>query len=132
MSGPSTGPDGSDGSTEAGADGAQPGRLYLLAKAQSMREGGAEAPLDLITLIVATGQPGPDVLPEHAAILRMCQSPLSVAEISAYLQLPFRVLTVLLAELAATGRVEARAPVPAALLPDISLIEAVMHGLQRL
>ena len=65
-------------------------------------------------------------------MLRLCKSPLSVAEISAYLSLPFSVVTVLLAELLAAELVQARAPVSAAALPDRSLLEAVMHGLQKL
>jgi hypothetical protein len=64
--------------------------------------------------------------------MQLCEAPLSVAEISAYLHLPVSVVTVILGELLAREAVEARAPLPAALLPDIALIEAVMHGLQKL
>jgi hypothetical protein len=55
-----------------------------------------------------------------------------VAEISAYLCLPISVVTVLLADLLGDKKVVARAPVPPALLPDAALLEAVMHGLQKL
>jgi Protein of unknown function (DUF742) len=81
---------------------------------------------------VARSGPAPGMQPEHLAILRMCQSPLSVAEISAYMQLPVSVVTVLVADLLSEKRVEARALVPRAQLPETSLIEAVMHGLQKL
>jgi hypothetical protein len=70
--------------------------------------------------------------PEHAAILRICGSPLSVAEISAYLRLPMSVVTVLLADLLAALRIEARSSVPQAILPERALLEAVIHGLQKL
>ena len=90
------------------------------------------ATLDLVTLIVARSGPRPGMQPEHAAILRLCHVPLSVAEISAYLRLPVSVVTVLLGDLLAEDRVEARAPGPAAQLPDRALIEAVIHGLQKL
>lgn len=70
--------------------------------------------------------------PEQAAIVRLCSSPLSVAEISAYLGLPVSVVTVLLLDLLAEKRVEARSPVPRAQLPDVALIEAVIHGLEKL
>ncbi len=111
-------------------DEASPERLYVITRGRS---GLAERTvLDLVTLIVARSKPQPTMQPEHAAILRLCYSPLSVAEISAYLRLPMSVITVLLADLLADKRVEARAPVPQALLPDRALIEAVMHGLQKL
>jgi hypothetical protein len=105
-----------------------PERLYVIT-------GGRSDPadvegVDLVTLIVARSEPQVGMQPEHAAILRVCSAPLSVAEISAYLGLPVSVITVLLADLLNEGRVEARSPVPA--LPDIDLIEAVIHGLRNL
>lgn len=86
----------------------------------------------MVTLIVSRGEAGPGMQPELAAIVRICDYPLSVAEVSAYLHLPVSVVTVLLTELLASGHVEARASVPAKSLPDIELLEAVMHGLQNL
>ncbi|WP_267245488.1 DUF742 domain-containing protein [Streptomyces sp. PR69] len=107
-----------------------PERLYVITGGRS----GASAPaeLDLVTLIVARSGPKPGMQPEHTAIVRICQAPLSVAEISAYLRLPPSVVTVLLGDLLDQGRVIARAPVPPARLPDRALIEAVIDGLQRL
>jgi Protein of unknown function (DUF742) len=112
-----------------------PERLYVITRGRSALRGSTaseRAALDLVTLVVARAEPEPSMQPEDAAILRMCHSPLSVAEISAYLGLPMSVTTVLLADLLADKRVETRAPVPKALLPDRALIEAVMHGLQKL
>ncbi len=90
------------------------------------------AALDLVTMVVAQAEPSPTFQPEQAAILRLCQAPLSVAEISAYLGLPFSVVTSLLSDLLATELIESRAPIVRATLPDRSLLEAVMHGLQKL
>ncbi|MEU4212933.1 DUF742 domain-containing protein [Streptomyces sp. NPDC026206] len=106
-----------------------PDRLYILTG-----EGTAEAKrdLDLVTLIVTRTESDPGLQPEHTAVVRMCDFPLSVAEISAYLELPVSTLTPLLTELLSGGQVEARPPVPAAALPDVRLLEAVMHGLQKL
>ncbi|MFJ9682367.1 DUF742 domain-containing protein [Streptomyces sp. NPDC101194] len=106
-----------------------PERLYVLT---GDPDGSERAPLDLVTMVVAKAQPSPTVQPEQAVILRLCRAPLSVAEISAYLGLPFSVVTSLLTELLATGLIESRAPVARATLPDRSLLEAVMHGLQKL
>ncbi|MFJ7995949.1 DUF742 domain-containing protein [Streptomyces sp. NPDC096310] len=111
------------------ADVEDPERLYVITGGP---DGAVRAPLDLVTMIVAQEEPSPTVQPEQAAILRLCHRPLSVAEISAYLSLPFSVVTALLTELLATELVESRAPIVRAALPDRSLLEAVMHGLQKL
>ncbi|NKI43541.1 DUF742 domain-containing protein [Streptomyces physcomitrii] len=108
---------------------ANPERLYVLTGGTEAAE---RAALDLVTLIVARGEAPPTAPPEQAALLRMCATPLSVAELSAYLNLPFSVVTVLLTELLAARLVEARAPVVRSALPDRTLLEAVMHGLQQL
>ncbi|MFI2643602.1 DUF742 domain-containing protein [Streptomyces sp. NPDC018610] len=106
-----------------------PERLYVVAGAG---EDGARAAIDLVTLIVAHADPPPSATPEQAALLRLCTAPLSVAELSAYLNLPFSAMTVLITELLTAELVQARAPVVRKAVPDRSLLEAVMHGLQRL
>ncbi|WP_331766553.1 DUF742 domain-containing protein [Embleya sp. NBC_00896] len=111
-------------------DEGSPERLYVLTGGRSGST--AREPLDLVSLIVARSAPDPVLQPEHAAIVRMCASPLSVAEVSAYLALPASVVMVLLTDLIAQRWVEARPPIPAASLPDVELLEAVMHGLRKL
>ncbi|MER5440385.1 DUF742 domain-containing protein [Streptomyces sp. NPDC002790] len=106
-----------------------PERLYVITGGT---DGSDRAPLDLVTLIVARGDPPPSSPPEQAAVMRLCKTPLSTAEISAYLALPFSVVTVLLGELLAAELVQARAPVIRGAVADRSLLEAVMHGLQKL
>ncbi|MFH8369411.1 DUF742 domain-containing protein [Streptomyces sp. NPDC018031] len=109
-----------------------PERLYVVTEGRSPG-GAAERPdLDLVTLIVARRMPAADSRPEHGAIIQMCDYPLSVAEISAYLHLPVSTVTVILGDLLTGGHIEARSPLPAAVLPDIDVLEAVMHGLQNL
>ncbi|MEU6340000.1 MULTISPECIES: DUF742 domain-containing protein [unclassified Streptomyces] len=107
-----------------------PERLYVITRGRSGTSGGSV--LDLVTLVRSRTGPPPGMPPEQAAIVRLCSSPLSVAEISAYLGLPVSVVTVLLLDLLAEKRVEARSPVPPAQLPDVALIEAVIHGLEKL
>lgn len=115
--------------TQAGDewDEGSPERLYVLTGGRS---GSEESGLDLVTLIVARTPPHIGMQPEHESILRVCESPLSLVEISAHLDLPMSIVTVLVADLVAEERVEARAPAPA--LPDIDIIKAVIHGLQNL
>ncbi|MFI7502129.1 DUF742 domain-containing protein [Streptomyces sp. NPDC049687] len=105
----------------------KPERLYTITGPD-----GERAPLDLVTLIVARAAPTSSSAPEQTAVLRLCAAPLSVAEVSAYLGLPFSVVTVLLTEMLAAELVQARAPIVRQALPDRSLLETVMHGLQRL
>lgn len=95
-------------------------------------DGERDQDLDLVTLIVARADPPPSATPEQSALLRLCTTPLSVAELSAYLNLPFSVMTVLLTDMLAAGLVTARAPIVRQSVADRSLLEAVMHGLQRL
>lgn len=105
-----------------------PERLYVIAGP----DGNERTDLDLVTLIVAHADPPPSATPEQAALLRLCAAPLSVAELSAYLSLPFSVVTVLLTDLISAEMVQVRAPVIRQELADRSLLEAVMHGLQKL
>ncbi|MGW4566783.1 DUF742 domain-containing protein [Streptomyces sp. NPDC004561] len=105
-----------------------PERLYAVTGSAD----GSRAELDLVTLIVARCAPPPGASPEHAAVLQLCTSPLSVAELSAYLNLPFSAMTVLITEMITAELVQARAPIVRQAVADRSLLEAVMHGLQKL
>ncbi|MFF0296258.1 DUF742 domain-containing protein [Kitasatospora sp. NPDC004615] len=107
-----------------------PERYFVIGRGRDGQPAATD--FDLVTLILARSRPEPAMPPEHAAILRICGSPLSVAEISAYLRLPNSLVIDLLTELFGARRIEARAPIPPADLPDLSLLEAVIHGLQRL
>ncbi|MEU3290968.1 DUF742 domain-containing protein [Streptomyces longwoodensis] len=114
------------GRAEREGEGRQPERLFVISG------DGERVPLDLVTLIVARAEAPSSATPEQTAVLRMCVAPLSVAEISAYLRLPFSVVTVLITDLLAAQLVQTRAPIVRQKIPDRSLLEAVMHGLQRL
>lgn len=94
-----------------------PERLYVIT-------GGRSGPstavhLDLVTLVVAKGPARPEMQPEQAAILRMCRSPLSVAEIAAYAGLPVSVVTVLVGDLMAAQRVYVRPRFPPRSYPTL-------------
>ncbi|GAA3371636.1 DUF742 domain-containing protein [Streptomyces sannanensis] len=120
--------------TDPGWHEGTPERLYVITGGRSGPSAldGKVRSLDLVTLIVARSGTGPGMQPEHAAIIKLCHAPLSVAEISAYLSLPVSVVTVLLGDLLAEDKVLARAPVPPAQLPSPALIEAVIDGLRKL
>lgn len=118
-----------------------PERIYVLTGGR----GGphARTRLDLVTLVVAIGTPWQSsavtqavsaqrrLFPEHLDIIRCCRRPLSVAELSAHLRLPFSAVAVLVEDLLQAELVRTRdAVLPA--VPDPALIEEVLRGLQRL
>jgi Protein of unknown function (DUF742) len=86
--------------------------------------------LDLITLVVASRRHAdPSAMePESVQILTLCQSPMSVAEISAKLNLPLGVVKVLLGDLIQQRFVHFRG----ALAPDNAVLQAVLNGIRRL
>ncbi|GAA3765397.1 hypothetical protein HDA32_001687 [Spinactinospora alkalitolerans] len=90
--------------------------------------------LDMISVVVATRRHVDQVAlePEHASILDLCRRPVSVAEISAHLDIPLTVVKVLLSDLISKGDVLARAPLPAAELPQMNVLQAVLDGIRRL
>ncbi|EPH45161.1 DUF742 domain-containing protein [Streptomyces aurantiacus] len=110
-------------------------RYYVLTGGRSGPDGPA-AGLDVATLIVSRAAPEPGMQHEHEEIVRRCRDPLSVAELGAHLGLPFNILAVLVTDLLAAGRVEARDPIPASSAsgrgPDLALLEEVLSGLERL
>jgi hypothetical protein len=87
--------------------------------------------IDLVTLVVAAAAEPAGRSPEQRSILRMCRAPLSAAELSAHLRLPFSATAVLIEDLLTAGLLATRAP-RAHALPDPELLKEVLRGLQRL
>src|SRR5262245_36840703 len=90
---------------------------------------------DLITLVVAVRNTAPtdgSLQPEHSTILRLCQKPVSVAELATHLDLPVGTVRVLLGDLLDRGFIRTRSPVPAAQLPTERVFKAVLDGLRSL
>src|SRR5262245_30808120 len=76
---------------------------------------------DLISLVVSTRSAlpsDPGLGPEHLAIVKMCQRPLSVAEVASQVDLPVGIVRVLLGDLLERGLILAREPERAAKVPD--------------
>jgi Protein of unknown function (DUF742) len=69
---------------------------------------------------------------EYAHILRMCQRPLSVAEVSATLTLPLGVVKVLLSDLIDWGLIIFRSPPRTSDVPPMELLQAVLDGIRKL
>ncbi|MEW1778834.1 DUF742 domain-containing protein [Streptomyces sp. NPDC086777] len=109
-------------------------RYYVLTGGRS-GPGGSASSLDVATLVVSRTAPVQGMQHEYEEIVRRCRDPLSVAELTAHLGLPFNILAVLLADLLDAGRIEARDPIPAHRAgrgPDLALLQEVLSGLERL
>jgi len=90
---------------------------------------------DLITQVMAqraTLSPEPNLHPEHALIVQLCQVPTSVAEIATTLDLPVGTVRVLLGDLLNRGYIRTRSPIPAAAVPNVRVFKAVLDGLRAL
>jgi uncharacterized protein DUF742 len=70
---------------------------------------------------------------EHQAVVRLCRSSRSVAEVGAILSIPLGVVRVLLGDMASLGLITVhRNPTSDGQAPDLQLLERVRHGLLRL
>jgi len=114
-----------------------PDRLYTVTGGRTNL--GSDDPFDLVSLIVAERDPAAGMQSEHVKILRMCQSPTAVVEISAVLDLPISIVKVLLSDLLDTGCITIRHPARGAApgsggspLPDLDMLRQVLVGLQKL
>lgn len=98
------------------------------------RTHSAQARLDVATQVVAAGAHSDrmGLEPEHLTILRMCQRPMSVAELAAYLNVPLMVVKILVSDLVERGDVLIGAPARADEAPDRDLLQAVLDGIRAL
>jgi Protein of unknown function (DUF742) len=88
--------------------------------------------LDLLSLVITTGQATSDMDPEHVKVLGLCHTPISVAEVAAQIRLPVVVTKVLLADLVDREAMVMRAPRPTSGSTDRVLLEKLLDGLQRI
>jgi len=90
---------------------------------------------DLVAFVVASrktvGAAHSHLQPEHRAILAMAQEPISVAEVSAHLDLALGVVRVLLGDLLAAALIVMHEP-PHSQTPDDDILKAVVNGLRAL
>lgn len=107
-------------------------RPYAMTRGRTQPVWGAFDRIALVTATVTTTAPDVGMEPEHLAIVRMCQQPLSVAELSAYLNLPLGIVRVMLGDLLDRRLVQVREPHPAGTYPDADIIEAAINGLRAL
>jgi len=68
------------------------------------RTTGAGGPIPIETMVVAK-RSADGLGPDHAAVIRLCSTPLAIAEIAVHIRQPIGVARVLVADLTATGHV---------------------------
>lgn len=88
--------------------------------------------LDMLSLVVTTGRPSPEMEPEHVRVLEFCHTPISVTEVAAHIRLPLAVTKILIADLLDRRAMTTRVPYPLPGAEDRALLEALLDGLQRL
>ena len=94
--------------------------------------------LDLIAVVVAVGQAGGAtddpirLTPEHRKILRLCERPMTVADIASDTALPVGVVRVLLADLILQDAVRVVRNRPAVQLPGNDVLKEILNGLRAL
>ena len=91
---------------------------------------------DLVAFVLA-GPPSqlagrPQFQPEHRALMEIAQERISVAELSARLDLALGVVRVLLGDLLAAGLIDIHEPPANPHIPDDDILKAVANGLRAL
>ncbi|MFE9173335.1 DUF742 domain-containing protein [Streptomyces kebangsaanensis] len=111
-------------------------RPYAMTRGRTSH--AAQHRLDLIAVVVTepdVDDPETDhaLSPEHVSIVGLCRdTPQSVAELAAGLDLPVGVVRVLIGDLVDEEYVHVTRPVPPAQLPDESILRDVIDGLRAL
>ncbi|EFL21410.1 conserved hypothetical protein [Streptomyces himastatinicus ATCC 53653] len=111
-------------------------RPYAMTRGRT--RSAAEDKLDLIAVVVADrvtpGSAADQTLsPEHIDIVELSRdTPQSVAELAAELDLPVGVVRVLIGDLLHAALVRVSRPVPPAELPDERILREVINGLRAL
>ncbi|MFC4532363.1 DUF742 domain-containing protein [Sphaerisporangium dianthi] len=107
-------------------------RPYVMTRGRTEPSRGR---IDLITLVVtlkAAPATTPGLGPEHHTIVRLCERPLSVAEIAAHLDLPAGTVRVLLGDLVDRRLIDIQEPARETDVLDLETYKAVLNGLRTL
>lgn len=108
-------------------------RSYVLTGGRT--RSATDLPFETLVKVTERGTTlAPRLTLERKDIVRRCERPLSIAEISAHLHLPLGVARVIVGDMTAEGLLTASAPqhTGAGDRPDLSLLERVLDGLQAL
>ena len=122
-------------STEDRQDSRQePGRLVRPYAMTGGRTRPSDDDLELETLVSTTslGETSLTLSLERRSIALLCRDSLSIAELSARLDLPLGVVRVLVGDMAEEGLVTVHRPASVGDRPDLALLERVLYGLRTI
>jgi hypothetical protein len=110
----------------------EPGRLVRPYYMTGGRARPTQDDLEIEALVSTTamGERSPKLTVEQRAIIALCRDLLSVAEVSARLDLPLGVTRVLIGDMASAGLVIVHRPTSVGDRPDLALLQRVLYGLQ--
>jgi hypothetical protein len=110
----------------------EPGRLVRPYYMTGGRGRPTQVDLEIEALVSTTaqGERSPKLTVEQRAIIALCRDLLSVAEVSARLDLPLGVTRVLIGDMATDGLVLVHRPTSVGDRPDLALLQRVLYGLQ--
>ncbi|GAA4144806.1 DUF742 domain-containing protein [Actinomadura keratinilytica] len=113
------------------------GEASSLVRPYAVTGGRTKPRYDLAIEALVTAAPYPprdisSLTPEYRAIMDLCRSARSVAEVSALLRIPLGVARVLVADMALEGLLRLHQSRPANAQPDLRLLERVLSGLRKL
>jgi hypothetical protein len=110
----------------------EPGRLVRPYYMTGGRARPTQDDLEIEALVSTTaqGERSPKLTVEQRAIIALCRDLLSVAEVSARLDLPLGVTRVLIGDMASEGLVILHRPASVGHRPDLALLQRVLYGLQ--
>ena len=110
----------------------EPGRLVRPYYMTGGRARPTQDDLEIEALVSTTamGERSPKLTVEQRAIIALCRDLLSVAEVSARLDLPLGVTRVLIGDMASEGLVIVHRPTSVGDRPDLALLQRVIYGLQ--
>ena len=111
----------------------EPGRLVRPYYMTGGRTQPAHTDLEIEALVSTTalGERAPQLTVEQRAIAALCRDILSIAEVSARLDLPLGVTRVLVGDMADGGLVVLHRPAAVGDRPDLALLQRVLYGLQE-
>lgn len=108
-------------------------RAYVITGGRARPARNAPA-IDLLSLVISAGDRETASLgPEARSIVDLCiGGHLTLVEVASRVGLPVAVTKVLVGDLNDSGHVVVRQPPVKAVLPDVDLLEKVIHGLRAL
>jgi hypothetical protein len=107
-------------------------RPYMLTRGRTSSSLGVFALHAPVLALIAPEQLGRNATPEDRRIIELCQTPMSVAELSARLTAPVGVVRVLVGDLVLARMVHVRQTEDGAEHRDVRLLERLLEGIRAI